>query len=196
MKNLIELKQKLLNLGFSNFESIEEAENKEYDFNYIIDIVPLRLKINEEHFYENSSKSSFNTMEDFYSNELNYKILKNKWFSLLFKLSYYYKLKKIYVYGLSSPEDESIENLTDSIGFYLVYSPLLIMENLEKFITFSSNKLNNAYYLFEFDNFTIHLFLDELFLALNFSVNEEEVIDNIELLVKSEGLFLSKICNS
>ena len=195
MKNLIELKQKLLNLGFSDFESIEEAENKEYDFNYIIDIVPFRLKINEEHFYENSSKSSFNTIEDFYSNELNYKILKNKWFSLLFKLSYYYKLRKIYVYGLSSPEDECIENLTDSIGFYLVYSPLLIMENLEKFITFSSNKLNNAYYLFEFDNFTIHLFLDELFLALNFSANEEEVINNIKLLVKSEGLFLSKICN-
>jgi len=42
MKNLIELKQKLLNLGFSDFESIEEAENKEYDFNYIIDIVPFR----------------------------------------------------------------------------------------------------------------------------------------------------------
>ena len=122
--------------------------------------------------------------------------MKNKWFSLLFKLSYYYKLKKIYVYGLSSPEDESIENLTDSIGFYLVYSPVFIMENLENFITFSSNKLNNAYYLFEFDNFTIHLFLDELFLALNFSANEEEVINNIELLVKSEGLFLSKICNS
>lgn len=196
MKNLIELKQKLLNLGFSDFESIEEAENKEYDFNYIIDIVPFRLKINEEHFYENSSKSSFNTIEDFYSNELNYKILKNKWFSLLFKLSYYYKLRKIYVYGLSSPEDESIENLTDSIGFYLVYSPVFIMENLENFITFSSNKLNNAYYSFEFDNFTIHLFLDELFLALNFSANEEEVINNIELLVKSEGLFLSKICNS
>lgn len=196
MKNLIELKQKLLNLGFSDFESIEEPENKEYDFNYIIDIVPFRLKNNEEHFYENSSKSSFNTIEDFYSNELNYRILKNKWFSLLFKLSYYYKLKKIYVYGLSSPEDESIENLTDSVGFYLVYSPEFIMENLEKFITFSSNKLNNAYYLFEFDNFTIHLFLDELFLALNFSANEEEVINNIELLVKSEGLFLSKICNS
>ena len=196
MKNLIELKQKLLNLGFSDFESIEVPENKEYDFNYIVDIVPFRLKINEEHCYENSSKSSFNTIEDFYSNELNYKILKNKWFSLLFKLSYYYKLRKIYVYGLSSPEDESIENLTDSIGFYLVYSPVFIMENLENFITFSSNKLNNAYYSFEFDNFTIHLFLDELFLALNFSANEEEVINNIELLVKSEVLFLSKICNS
>lgn len=193
MNDMIELKQKLLNLGFYNFENLENPQNKEFKFDYMIDIVPFRLKIEEEHFYENSFETSFNTMENFYFNELNYTNLKNRWFSLLFKLSYYFKLKKIYMYGLSSFEDESIEQLTDGIGFYLVYKPIFIMQNLEKFIEFSSNKLSNIYYLFEFENFTIHLFLDELFLGLDFLKSKTELIDHIELLIKSEGLFLSKI---
>lgn len=193
MSDITKLKQKLLNLGFSDFENIENAENKECKFNYIIDILPFRLKIEEEHFYENSSKSSFNTLEDFYCSELNYKNLLNRWFSLILKLSYYYKLSKIYVYGLSSSQDDSIENLTDGKGFYLEYKPIFIMQDLERFIDFSSNKLNNIYYLFEFDDFTIHLFLEELFLGLNFLKDKNKLIDNIELLVKSEGLFLSEI---
>lgn len=68
------------------------------------------------------------------------------------------------------------------------------MNQLERFISFGKKELKRSSFVFEFENqVEIHMFCDELFMGV-YSKDKKEIEPNmvkiLEILVKSEGLFL------
>lgn len=203
MKDRI-LEQRLRKIGFQYFEVVEE--NSEYvkelehlELKYLIDILPFRLQIEKEQFYEETlqdeiPRTSFNDLENFYCKKEQDRLLQKKWISIILKFSYYFKLKNIYLFGLGVHKDKKIQKLYDDEGFHLKYKPLHVMNQLERFISFGRKELKRSSFVFEFENqVEIHIFCDELFMGI-YSKNKKEIEPNIvkilEILVQSEGLFL------
>lgn len=198
--NYIELEQTLKDIGFKHFEIINDTSKfEDTTIEYIIDILPFRLKISDENFYDETlkneiPKTSFNDIENFYFKKNNFKNLKIKWYSILIKFAYYYKLKTVYLYARSSDKYPEIQKYCDYSGVFLEFRPINIMGNLERFVDFVSSNLDAFYFIFEFENkIVFNMFPDELFLSIYFLNNvsiEEHTINILEMLVKSENLFL------
>lgn len=203
MKDRI-LEQRLRKIGFKDFEIVDEnsefeEELEHLELKYLIDILPFRLQIEKEQFYEETlqdeiPKTSFNDLENFYCKKEQDRLLQKKWISILLKFSYYFKLKNIYLFGLGVHKDKKIQKLYDDEGFYLKYKPIHVMNQLEHFISFGKKELKRSSFVFEFENqVEIHIFCDELFMGI-YSKDKKEIESNmvkiLEMLVQSEGLFL------
>lgn len=200
----VRLEQFLRKIGFHDFEIVDknsefEEELDNLELKYIIDMLPFRLEIKEEQFYEETlqdeiPRTSFNDLEDFYCKKDQNQLLQKKWMSIILKFSYYFKLKDIYLYGLGVRRDKDIQKLYDDRGFCLKYRPIYVMNKLERFISFGMKMLNGVVFVFEFENqVEIHIFDDELFMGI-YSKDKKEIEPNmvkiLEILVQSEGLFL------
>ena len=185
------LTKKLKRKGFKNFNLLCENElpiDIESGFQYMIDVLPYRLEIENEKYYSSTvnneiPRTSFNDLEDFYYLKKEMNNLNSKKIRILYKMAYYYELQSIVVYA-------SLKGIGSA--YYMSIDPMSVMKNIRKFLALVRRTMHTSSFSFHFiDGVTIVLDLTEIYTGIycNENVNEE-IIGNISTLVNSEGLFL------
>ena len=192
------LTKKLKRKGFKNFKLLCENElpiDIESEFQYIIDVLPYRLEIENEKYYSSTvnneiPRTSFNDLEDFYYSKKEMNNLNSKKIRILYKMAYYYELQSIVVYASL----KGIGSAKGSKDYYMSIEPMCVMKNIKKFLALVRRTMHTSSFSFHFtDGVTIVLDLTEIYTGIycNENVNEE-IIGNIFALVNSEGLFLTE----
>lgn len=193
--------KKLKKIGFKNFELLSENEvplDMESDFQYMIDVLPFRLEIEDEQYYkctisDEIPRTSFNDLEDFYRSKKEMEQLNQKKIRLIYKMAYYYELREIIVYisfrGINFTRNAAAEERQD---FYMSIDPMYAMQNLKKFLTLVRKTMYTSSIHFCFTNgVTVEFDFRELYTGILCNKNiSNEIIENISILSNSEGLFL------
>lgn len=179
--------------GFQSFRLLNENElpiDMKADFQYMIDVLPYRLEIENEKYHSSTvndeiPRTSFNDPEDFYCSKKEIDNLNSKKIRILYKIAYCYQLQEILIYT------SHISSAKESEDYYISIEPMRAMKNIRKFLALVRRTMHTSSFHFT-DGMTIVLDLSEIYTGIYMNENvNKEIIENISALVNSEGLFLT-----
>lgn len=191
-------------IGLHHFEllSLEEEQalgfGDETFFDYLVDCLPYRIKIANEHYHEETRKypiprTSFNDLEDFLYRIDNFSVLVRKWYTILMKLAYYFKLDSVYLYCGGVMDNKELLKVAGEDGVILRYRPMEVMSRLEEFVESMNEEFRHTDFTFDFENgMRITLDKEDFFMGVNFRKPgkvETKDMELIQKLIESEGLF-------
>lgn len=189
MKNIFE------NLGFrgfvlgrydDNMEKLLSFAAEDNAKGYVIDVVPGGLRQGEN--------EGIALMEKHYAKLERFQKLCEKWMEIILHFMCYYPLERVFVSGMTLPDDEDFLEKTPEQEGYLLEFPLKSIDDLDEFVdrVFQKTYGEMTFWFASLD-MAFHYFRDDVYLIVTLKKITEEnraALGLLKKLVEAKGLFL------